>query len=123
AAERLLAVKATPDAHRVLAEALNAKYTFEKDGPEKQQDMVKCEKEARLAISTTRSPSAAAYSVLANVLEDKHSYPEASANFGSTVAAAKATHNGELETAGLQGLIRCSDAQLKFDDADRFLES
>jgi hypothetical protein len=123
AAERLVAIKPTSEAHAALAEALTHEYTFIKDDSEKQKLMARTEKEGRLAVSTTRVPSAKAYSLLANVLEDRQSYKEAKATFTLAFAAAKSVNDSDLALSSTRGLIRCADALLEFDEADRLLES
>jgi len=121
-AEKLVTLKPTPEAHTVFAQALTLKYAFTKDDSEKQKVMSQAEKEARLAVTTTRAPSAEAYSVLANVLEDRGSYRDAKMNFSLALDAAKKVNDSDLRLSSTRGLIRCADAQKEFDDADRLLD-
>src|SRR5271168_4329918 len=95
-AEKLVTLKPTPEAHTVFAQALTLKYAFTKDDSEKQKVMSQAEKEARLAVTTTRAPSAEAYSVLANVLEDRGSYRDAKMNFSLALDAAKKVNDSDL---------------------------
>lgn len=123
AADRLVAIKPSSEAHAALAEALTHEYMFNKDDSEKQRLMVRTEKEARLAVSTTRVPSAHAYSLLANVLEDRQSYKEAKADFALALAAATSANDSDLALSSTRGVIRCADALLEFDEANRLLDS
>jgi len=121
-AEKLVALKPSPETHTVFAQALTLKYEFARDDSEKQKAMSQAEKEARLAVNTTRVPSAESYSVLANVLEDRGSYGEAKTDFGLALDAAKKIIDSDLRLSSTRGLIRCADAQKEFDEADRLLE-
>ena len=53
-AQRLVAVKPSPEAHILFAQALTKKYTFHQDDTEKQKLMAQAEKEARLAVNAVR---------------------------------------------------------------------
>jgi tetratricopeptide (TPR) repeat protein len=121
-AEKLVAVRPSSEAHEIFAQALTQKYTFLQDESEKQKLMSRTESEARLAVSTARSPSAEAYSVLANVLEDRGSYKEAQADFGLALTLAQRAKNSDLQLSSTAGLIRTADALKEFDEAGHLLD-
>ena len=122
-AERLLAIKPSSEAHTVLAQALETKYALTRDDSAKQQLMARAEKEARLAVSTARTPLAETYFVLANVLEDRGSYRDAQSTFGLALNTARKTNDSDRELSSTRGLIRCADALGEFDEAGRLLEN
>jgi tetratricopeptide (TPR) repeat protein len=120
--ERLLAVKPSSEAHIIFAQFLTQKYTFMKDDAERQKLMSQAEREARLAVNTGRTSSGEAYSVLANVLEDRGSYKEAQSDFRSAFDAAHKANDSALELSSTQGLVRTADALKQFDEAGHLLE-
>jgi tetratricopeptide (TPR) repeat protein len=122
-AERLVAVKPSFEAHTILAQALTNKYEWSKDDSEKQQLMAQAEKEARRAVSATRTPPAETYFVLANVLEDRGSYKEAQSTFGLALDAARKTNKSDWQLPSTRGLIRCADALGEFDEGGTLLEN
>jgi tetratricopeptide (TPR) repeat protein len=119
--EKLVAVKPTSEAHILFAQALNQKYIFVQDDADKLRLISQAEKEARLGVSVGHPPSAQAFSVLANVLEDRGSYKEAQSTFGLALNEAKKSSATDLELSSIRGLIRCADALQQFDQAERLL--
>ncbi len=85
--------------------------------------MSQAEKEARLGVNLTRTPSAESYYVLANVLEDRGSYKEAQSTFGLALNTARKTDDPDSELSSRRGLIRCADALQEFDESGRLLDS
>jgi len=120
-AERLVSVKPSSEAHVIFAQALTQKYTFMQDDAERQKLMSKTEREARLAVSSARTPSAESNSVLANVLEDRGSYKEAQSDFRLALSAAQKANEPATELSCTHGLIRTADSLKEFDEASRLL--
>ena len=122
-AERLVAIKPSSEAHTIFAQVLTQKYMFVQDDSEKEKLMSQTEKEARLAVSTARPPSAETYFVLANVLEDRGSAKEARSDFGLALSAAEKVSDSALQLSSTRGLIRTSDALKEVNESDRLLEA
>jgi tetratricopeptide (TPR) repeat protein len=104
AAQRAVRAKSTPEANLILGKNLKTKAMFG-DSSDKPASLELAEKVLRLAIRTSKQPSADMYFHLAELLEYRESMEEAETNYRRALDASKAAGDTDLQAASIRGLV------------------
>jgi tetratricopeptide (TPR) repeat protein len=119
AARRAADLRPSPDSYLLLANVLNAKYTW-LQGEERQGLMKEGEKAARLAIKTARSPTAEMYFRLGDTLEDESQYVEAESVLRNVLNLAQSDAASDLYFQAVRDMVLCADGLHQPGDEKRW---
>jgi Trypsin-like peptidase domain len=97
-ARRAADVRPSSDAYLLLANVLNAKYSWS-SGEEQRELMRQGEKAARMAIKLARVPTAEVYFRLGDTLEDEEQYAESDRTLRTVLSLLRSDTTSELYTA------------------------
>jgi tetratricopeptide (TPR) repeat protein len=120
ARRRLVELASTPENYEELGRSLYFSDLSVQDSEEKKAVLSEAEKAVRTAISRSKSPAAAWYLLLGNILSDRDQCREAKGFYNQALLADK--DKSESQNA-LRGLTTCSDTLGSAIEAEQFFRS